>query len=473
MSFRKSFVLLAALLAPFTGLWMAAQAPVHVVIMHTNDLHGQLLPRDGVGGIAQIATLIRNAHPDLVLDAGDIFTGTFLSDEFKGAPTIEAMNKIGYTAGTLGNHEFDYGQDALRLRLREAKFPILSANVKTPVAEIKKYTVVNAKGLRFGIIGVTTEELNITTHPKNLKGVTVRDPVKAIRDLLPELRSKSDFIIVTAHLATEEEMRIAAAFPEIRLIIGGHTHNVLGPIQMGQTLIAKTGSIGRSVGRVDLDFDGKKLSRIEGKLIPVTDVAPDPDVAKIVASFEKRIKEKAAEVVGEATGDFTRSSSSESALSDLIADAFRQRGKTEIAIHNTGGIRAPIAKGPVTWGDVFEVLPFDNTLVTLSLTGQQLKRTLAGGLLAVSGLHVELDLERPKGQQLISATMPGGAPIDDAMIYSVTTNDFLVAGGDGYVELGKGRGLKDTGTLLRDVLVDYIRARGTISPTLDGRIVVH
>jgi 2',3'-cyclic-nucleotide 2'-phosphodiesterase/3'-nucleotidase len=268
-------------------------------------------------------------------------------------------------------------------------------------------------------------------------------------------------------------MRIAAAFPEIRLIIGGHTHNILGPIRLEQTLVAKTGSIGRNVGRVDLDFDGKKLSRIEGKLIPVTDVAPDPGVAKIVASFEKRVKEKAAEVVGDATGDFTRSGSSESTLSDLIADAFRQRGKTQIAIHNTGGIRAPIAKGPVTWGDVFEVLPFDNTLVTLNLTGQQLKRTLASGLLAVSGLHVELDLERPKGQQLISATMPGGAPIDDATVYSVTTNDFLVAGGDGYVELGKGRGLKDTGTLLRDVLVDYVRARGTISPTLDGRVVVH
>ena len=97
--------------------------------MHTNDLHGQLLPRDGVGGIAEIATIIRQARPDLVLDAGDISTGTFLSDEFKGKATIQAMNKIGYVAGTIGNHEFDYGQDALRILLREARFPILSANV--------------------------------------------------------------------------------------------------------------------------------------------------------------------------------------------------------------------------------------------------------------------------------------------------------------------------------------------------------
>src|SRR5262245_45574683 len=108
------------------GVWFAAETS-HVVIMHTNDLHGQLLPRDGVGGIAEIATIIRRAKPDLILDAGDLSTGTFLADEFMGQPTIQAMNNIGYTAGTIGNHEFDYGQDALRLRLREAKFPLLSA----------------------------------------------------------------------------------------------------------------------------------------------------------------------------------------------------------------------------------------------------------------------------------------------------------------------------------------------------------
>src|SRR5215470_10775035 len=99
------------------GYRFAAQTPTRVVIMHTNDLHGQLLPRDGLGGIAQIATIIRSAKPDLILDAGDFSTGTFLADEFKGAPTIQAMNRIGYTSGTIGNHEFDFGQDVLRLRL--------------------------------------------------------------------------------------------------------------------------------------------------------------------------------------------------------------------------------------------------------------------------------------------------------------------------------------------------------------------
>src|SRR5215467_3584491 len=255
---RKPLAFLALLLGPTAGLWIAAQTPAHVVIMHTNDLHGQLLPKDGVGGIAEVAAVIRSGKPDLILDAGDFSTGTFLADEFKGAPTIAAMNLIGYTAGTIGNHDFDYGQDALRMRIREARFPLLSANLLSPVSGIKKYTVVTAKGIRFGIVGLTTEDLKTKSHPKLVENVTVLDIVKTLEKLLPELRKKSDFIVATVHLEDEEEQRLASAFPEIRLIVGGHNHFAHGPIRLGQTLVVKTGYTGQNVGRVDLDFENKK-----------------------------------------------------------------------------------------------------------------------------------------------------------------------------------------------------------------------
>jgi 2',3'-cyclic-nucleotide 2'-phosphodiesterase (5'-nucleotidase family) len=445
--------------------------------MHTNDLHGQLLPSDGIGGIAEIAAIIHNAEPDLVFDAGDISTGTFLSDEFKGAPTIQAMNKIGYTAGTIGNHEFDYGQDALRMRLREARFPLLSANVESPVSEIMKYTVVTAKGIRFGVIGLTTVQLKEKSSPKNMDHVTVLDTVKTLEQLLPVVRRKSDFIMATVHLDDEEDERIAHAFPEIRLILGGHVHSTAGATWVGQTLIAKTGFAGRNVGRVDIDFMGKKPVRMNSRMIPVTNVVPDAEVSKVLDPFYERVKARMMQVVGEASDEFSKSERAESPLADLVADAFREKGKTQISIQNTGGIRSPISKGKITWGDVFAVLPFQNTLITLKLTGSQIKKTLERGLVptvgivSLGGLRVHFDLTRPPGERVVSAILLDGTSMDDSRLYSVATNDFLLIGGDGYTEFAKGTDIVDTGIFLRDAMVERIEATGTITPRLDGRIV--
>jgi 2',3'-cyclic-nucleotide 2'-phosphodiesterase/3'-nucleotidase len=475
---RRILVVVLLLLGPAARLWLAALGPIRVVVMHTNDLHGQLLPKNGVGGIAEISTVIRSARPDLVLDAGDISTGTFLSDEFQGEPTIQAMNRIGYTSGTIGNHEFDYGQDALRKMLRAAKFPVLSANLRSPIKEVRKYTVVTAKGIRFGIIGLTTEELKTNSHPKNMGGVSVLDTVKTLEQLLPEVRRKSDFIIATVHLENEEDIRVASAFPEIRLIIGGHVHATVGPIWVGQTMIAKTGSLGQNVGRVDLDFAGKKLLRMEGRLIPVKDVNPDPGMAGVLEPFNERVRAKTAEIVGEASADLVKSVGTESALADIIADAFREKGRTQIAIHNIGGIRARISKGQITWGNVFEVLPFENTLVTLMMTGAQIRKSLQRalaptiGMIAVSGLRVRFDLSKPPGQQVVSAILLDGSPLEDSKLYSVTTNDFVAAGGDGFTEFVNGTDILDTGIFLRDVIVEYIKKNRILTPQLDGRIIM-
>jgi 2',3'-cyclic-nucleotide 2'-phosphodiesterase (5'-nucleotidase family) len=292
------------------------------------------------------------------------------------------------------------------------------------------------------------------------------------------VRAKSDFIILMVHLEDEEERRIAAAFPEIRLIVGGHNHDALGPIWLDKTLVAKTGVSGRNVGRVDLDFVDKKLSRMEARLIPVRNVQPAREITRILEPFNNRVKEKMGEVIGEATEDLNYSRSTESPLADIVADAFREKGRTQIAIHNVGGIRARLIKGKVTWGNAFEVLPFQNTMVTLRLTGAQLKRTVERGLVntvgmvALSGLRIQLDPGKPPGEQVRAASLANGDPIDDGRLYSVTTNDFILAGGDGFMEFAQGTDIVDTGIFLRDVLVEYIKTRHTLSPRLDGRIVV-
>jgi 2',3'-cyclic-nucleotide 2'-phosphodiesterase (5'-nucleotidase family) len=462
----------AAVLVP-GGLWMLGQSPTAIIIMHTNDLHGQVMPRFGFGGIAEISTLIAEANPDLILDAGDMFTGTVVTDEFKGLPIIQAMSRIGYTAAALGNHEFDYGMDVLQQRARDAKFPILTANIKTGIPEIKSYTVVTVKGIRFGIIGLTTEEVRTTTHPKNLGNVSVNEVVKSVAEVMPELRNRADVILVLSHMARPEEERIASAFPEIRLIVSGHSHSVYGPYQLGQTTVVKTGSSGRNVGRVDLQVQNSTITKIDAKLIPVANVRPDPEVARIIQPYEAEVAAKMNVVLGEATGDFNRESNRESALSNLVADAFREATGTQVAIHNLGGIRANIPKGPITWGRAFETLPFQNTLVTVELTGAQLKQILGRALVAVSGARIRVDLSKPVGQKLVSATLADGTPLDDKKVYTVTTNDFVVAGGDGFIEFANGQKIQDTAIFLRDVLVKYVQARRVISPRLDGRVRVN
>src|SRR2546428_8576612 len=178
------------------------------------------------------------------------------------------------------------------MRLRDARFPMLSANIQTPIRRIKKYVIVATKGIRFGFIGLTTEGLKTKSHPKLVENVTVSDIVKTLEKLLPEVRPKSDFIVAIVHLEDDEEQRVASAFPEIRLIVGGHNHVAFGPIHIGETLIAKTGAFGQNVGRVDLDFQNKKVVRMDAKLIPVKNVHPAPDVAKTLEPFQQKVLEK-------------------------------------------------------------------------------------------------------------------------------------------------------------------------------------
>ena len=201
-----------------------------------------------------------------------------------------------------------------------------------------------------------------------------------VLDLVWKYRSSA----LVAYAEPDYLVRVASAFPEIRLIIGGHNHEVLGPIWLDTTLIAKTGVATHNVGRVDLEFQNKKLTLMEARLIPVKNVRPDPDVARKLETFNVKVKMKMAEVIGEAAADLNYSRNLESPLADMVADAFREKGKTQIAIHNIGGIRAKIAKGKVTWGNAFEVLPFGDHLRNLVQQTDAQELLLQGRLRAAS-----------------------------------------------------------------------------------------
>ncbi len=463
------------LLATFIILCLAAtgvaQTGDRIVIVHTGDIHGQILPKDGAGGMAELATILKRSAPDLVLDAGDMFTGTMLSDEPQGKPTIEIMNRLHYAVAALGNHEFDYGVDAFRARAKEAQFPILSANVQG-MDEIKPYAILSVRGVRIGVIGLTTEELTTTAHPKNLKNIKLTTLVNAMETTLPVVRRQSDFIIVMAHLTQDEQIRIAKSFPEVKLIIAGHPHQVRTTV-VGGTTIVEAGSSSRFVGRLVIRLDGKVPESITEEAIPVRDVAPDPEIQAVIEPYRNAVGTRSAEKIGEATADLSRSESEESALNNLIADALRAATGTQIAIHNVGGIRAGISRGPITFGSIFDVLPFSNSVVTLKLTGAQLKRVLSRRVLAVSGIRVGWDITRPSGARLVWVTFSDGTPIEDDQTYSIATNDFVQAGGDGLLEFTQAADVADSERLLRETVAGYVRQNPVISAKTDGRVVIN
>jgi 5'-nucleotidase / UDP-sugar diphosphatase len=462
----RLFLVLLSMIAVLGGA-----TETHVVIMHTNDIRGHVVPEDGAAGSARLATVVREVKPDLLLDAGEMFSGAWISDLFLGAPVIEVMNAIGYDAAAVGANEFRYGIHALEARAREANFPMLSANAESPIGELQVAAIFNAQDVRIAVIGLTSEELMSTEHPKNVKYVDVADAVRTLETVLPRVRDRADCIVLLTNLTREEEERVARAFPEIRLIIGAHDEAEL-PLRIGQTTIVSAGKFGKYAGKVDLTFNDAKLVRIESRLIPLETAEPAPSITKLLEPYETKLNAALQQVLGHAAGDLSRSTAQESHIGNLLADAVRAKTGTTIALINATDPQKGIRKGPITSRTLLEVLPSENTLVTMRLSGAQIKRILGRSVMSVSGLRVKLDVTKPEGKRLVSARLDNGTPIRDKDLYSLTTNDYLLMGGDGYTEFAGGMDVEDTGILMRDALGEYIVRIGTVSPRLDGRIRV-
>ncbi len=459
---------IVVLLAGF-GVYGAEET--HVVIMHTNDIRAHLLSDSEGAGSARLAAVVREVKPDLMLDAGDMLSGSPISDAFQGEPVIEVMNAIGYDAATIGANEFSFGIEALRARARQANFPFLSANTSSPLAEIQDAAIWNAQGVRIAVIGLTSEQVVRTGHPHNVKYVDVADVVRTVEDLLPRLRGRADAIILLTNVTRAEEERLARAFPDIRLIIGAHEEAEL-PVRIGQTTIVGAGKLGKYAGRLDLTFNDGKLNRIETRLLPLQNAEPEPAVSRLLQNFEARLNQKLQTVLGHAAGDLTRSVAEESHVGNLVADAVREKTGTEITLMNAADAQVGIPKGPITSRTLLEVLPFENTLVTMRLSGAQIKRILGRTVMNVSGVRVRFDTTKPEGKRLLSVRLADGTPLRDKALYTVTTNDFLSAGGGGFTEFADGLDVEDTGIVMRDAVAEHIARLGTVAPRLDGRIQV-
>lgn len=499
------FFLSPILFAPSSPGALAAQPRVvNLTILHINDTHGHIVSfaplthkvfdhGRKVGGAAYLATMIereraQNPEGTLLLSAGDMFQGTPVSNIFHGRPVEEIMNYLHFDAMTLGNHEFDWGQDVLHSIISRASFPVLSANVLTtggvPIKGVLPYIILQRKGVRIAVIGLTTPQTRYTTKAENLTGLTFGWPREVMPSLISTVRAKgASIVIALTHLGLYDDERLATQVKGIDLIVGGHSHTaIMDPVVQSDTVIVQAGCYGQYLGVMKIGFDPqtKKIVSFTRKneLVPVSpeSVPPDPVAARIVDAYESKIDAEFSKTVGTASADLMRSSNGESSLGDLVADAMRSASGARIAFQNRGGIRAAIPAGPITLNEVFTALPFDDNIVSMDLTGRQVRQALEKSVsygdvnLQVSGLQVVYDLSKPSGERIVSVEV-AGKPLDDRASYRVATNDFLATGGDRFDVFKQGRNIS-TEQSLRDAVVEYIRKNSPVPAARPNRIII-
>jgi 5'-nucleotidase len=468
------------------------------------------------GGAAYLdAYLDRNAARDpdgtIRVHAGDMVGGSpLISSYFHDEPTIEATNLLQFDVGTLGNHEFDEGgQEMLRLikggqrkdglqfkedasgqpvntsdpKFSGADYPYISANVvyaDSGKNVLKPYTIVKRDGVKTGFIGVTTEETPDIVVPDAVAPFEFLDISDTVNRYAAELQKRGvETIVVLAHAggtqtsATEATGEIISETAEmsdaVDVVVAGHSHSYLNTT-VDDKLVVEGFSLGTAFDTVSLTVDRKTGDVIESsaKVVPSCNegIQPDPETAALVAKYDEQITPIESRVVGAAATNITRDDSAtagESALGDVIADAQRTYAGTQIAFTNSGGIRADIQSGPVTYGELFSVQPFDNQVVKMNLTGDQIYRLLeqqwqpqANGsvnvrILQVSGLKFAYDESKPIGQRVTSVTLvdetPNGTPIDrndTKTTYTVAANSFIATGGDGFTVFDEARATQQT-----------------------------
>jgi 5'-nucleotidase/UDP-sugar diphosphatase len=519
---KKPFALLCAAALVAAAFFACAGNPppaadpnttYELVVLHTNDHHGTTLVRaDGQGGLAERATFVKGVREQyrhvLVLDAGDINTGSALSNMFHAEPDIRAYNEIGYDAVTFGNHEFDPDLETLFQEMGLSRFQWLGANVKIGSKYLgKPYIVkdfVDAKGqgFRVGIAGLTTRRTYVTSSPD--KSVVFADEIKTAQSVVNTLRGKEkcDIVIILGHLGdvleTDDQntsRKLAESVPGIDLIIDGHSHSKFEePLVINGTPIVTANEWGKFMGYGLMEI---KAGRVENfvwapEAITAAAYPPDPEITALLQPYVEKSNATLKEVVMKTAEKFEFGNRlpryRETATGDLSADAtawyIREKlGLTvDFAFQNGGNIRTELPAGDVTREVILTMLPFENFNYLCTLKGSDVKDLFtfietqkqgAGGFPQFSKeVRYTLTIDKDKNGAISDLTI-GGVPIDPNKLYKVATNDYIANGGDGYEVMKRSVDTFNTSMLLSDIVVDYAKTLPQpVQPTLDGRLKV-
>ena len=437
-------------------------------VLALTDLHGQLESRtwdwsEGrpVGGMAALKpwfdSLARACACTTVrLDAGDQMQGTALSNLTFGRTTVDALNTLGLDAAAIGNHEFDWSVDTLRARMREAKYPFVSANITNTAANarpdwVTPWTLITKYGLRIAVMGLTTSGTPTSTAARNIRGLAFGDGAQAIKRYLPEARAAADFVIVVAHAGAICEESCGGEIIDVArqldsgsvdLIVAGHTHRGVNTVVNGIPIIEAQSS-GRAIGVADFVRVGGRSREVRMQLItPYADqVRPDPALVATLARQQEAVRAATERPVARVKFPLKREGD-EYGLGRLIADAQRSAGRADVAIMNNGGIRSDLRDGVVTWGNVYQVQPFQNRLQRLTVSSAvllaALEHCVTGGRLPdchIAGVEVWYDARKESGKRIVRTRLVNGKSIEKDRTYTLVVSDFMTTGGSGFAML--------------------------------------
>ncbi|MEQ1643374.1 MAG: 5'-nucleotidase C-terminal domain-containing protein [Pyrinomonadaceae bacterium] len=478
---------------------------IRVTILHVNDVY-QFTPVEGGkrGGLARLLTLKKEAiaeNPNTIFTlGGDTLSPSVETRTYKGAQMIDAWNAVGLDYAVFGNHEFDIKTVDLLTRMKESKFTWLGANVvdtktKKIFADTPPYVIREIGGVKIGIIGLLLPETKQTSSMED--SLTVTDYCTTAKKLVREMRIKKkvNAVVGLTHLFMAQDKKLAAC-ADFDLILGGHEHTLLQSSSNG-TPIFKMTADARELGKFNLNFNAKtkRLESFDWEIIPVTDqIADAPEFAPIFEKY-RGLLEQLAVNVGATSVELDALSQSvrqkETNIGNFVADSYRDAVKADIGFVNGGSIRADLTyqPGPLTKRDVLSILPFNNPIVKVEVSGKLLKQILEHGVARsgpgednepgrfpqVSGVRFIYDPSKPAGARISTITVVG-QPLDEAKTYSIATSDFLVSrGGDGYTMFKDGKVVGSAANAPKDSDVFEAAIKNapnsTISPAVEGRIV--
>ncbi len=528
----------------WTSLTGQAAERAWVTVLSTTDLHGNLLPIDyytdqpDTRGLAKIATLVRQARAEnptgtLLVDSGDVIQGSplqYLHNTRNNTPPdamMRAMSALGYDAMTVGNHEYNFGLTVLEKARREATFPWLSANTyRAGTAETyhRPYIVKDVGGVRVGILGLTTAGVPFWENAANYTGLEFREPLAEAKKWVSVLRGaeRVDLVVITMHMGLEEDLRtgiaspgqvryeneavaIARQVPGIDLILMGHTHREIPGVVVNGVLLAQANLWGRHLARADVYLERGDdrvwhVAAKQARTIPVLpQTAIDPEIAAIAEPYDREARTWLSRQIGESAEELTALEArvSDTALIDLVQRVQLESGQADVSMAAVFNRQARIPKGRVSVRDIAGLYIYDNTLVVLQVTGQQLRAALEHSARffkeyvpgqrpadlvderipdynfdQAEGVDYDLDISQPVGQRVRNLRFKG-QPVTAAQTFRLATNNYRVSGGGGYDMYKDAPVVMRSSQEIREMIIDWVEKGGRIptAPSNNWRIV--